>query len=67
MKAFVITILSHEGSVQASKKCIKSAAKYGLNVEQWKAITPRDKPQIVWQHSAHICHYGNIVLKSMSL
>ena len=44
MKAFVITILSHEKSVQAAKRCIKSAAKYGLNVEQWKAITPRDKP-----------------------
>lgn len=44
MKAFVITIPSHELSVMSAKKCIRSAAKFGLTVESWNAITPKDRP-----------------------
>jgi GR25 family glycosyltransferase involved in LPS biosynthesis len=45
MKAFVITISSFEKSVQAAKRCIKSAKKYGLEVEMHEATTPKDRPQ----------------------
>lgn len=45
MKAFVITIEGHTKSEQAAKRCIKSAKKFGMNVETFKAITPKDKPQ----------------------
>lgn len=45
MKAYVIAIESFDKSVQAAKRCIKSAAKYGIEVEMWKATTPADKPK----------------------
>lgn len=44
MKAFVITILDNERSVQVADRCIASAKKYGLEVEKFKAITPADNP-----------------------
>ena len=44
MKAFVITIESHTGSRQVANRCIKSAAKYHINIEKWKATTPSDMP-----------------------
>jgi len=44
MKAFVITIEKFDKSVQAANRCIKSAKKYGIEVEKWKAITPSDNP-----------------------
>jgi len=44
MKAYVITIMDHERSVQSAKRCIKSAEKNGLEVEMWKATTPKDLP-----------------------
>jgi GR25 family glycosyltransferase involved in LPS biosynthesis len=44
MLAYVITILNNEKSVQAAKRCIKSAAKNGLEVDMWKATTPKDFP-----------------------
>lgn len=45
MKAFVITIEDHVKSVQAAKRCIKTAKKFGLDVETFKAITPKDNPK----------------------
>lgn len=44
MKASVITILNNEKSVQAASRCIRSASKYGLNVDYFKAFTPEDSP-----------------------
>lgn len=45
MKAYVITILDNEKSVQAAERCIKSGAKFGITVEKWKATTPADNPK----------------------
>ena len=44
MKAFVIAIESHKGSQQVANRCIKSAEKYGIKIEKWKATTPHDMP-----------------------
>ena len=43
MKHFVITIFGNEKSEEAAKRCIKSGqAVGGLEIEKWKATTPRD-------------------------
>lgn len=44
MKAYVITIQDNERSVQVAKRCIKSAKWFGVEVQQWKATTPKDNP-----------------------
>ena len=44
MKAYVITIESNDKSVQVADRCIKSAKWFGVNVEQWRATTPKDNP-----------------------
>lgn len=44
MKAFVITILDNEKSVKAAERCISSAERFGITVEKFKAITPKDDP-----------------------
>jgi len=44
MKASVITILDNIKSRQAADRCIKSAAKNGLEVAYFKAFTPKDFP-----------------------
>ena len=44
-KAYVITIMNNEKSLQVAKRCTKSAAYYGIeDVELFKATTPKDKP-----------------------
>jgi GR25 family glycosyltransferase involved in LPS biosynthesis len=40
MKAYVITIDDLNKSVKAAQRCINSAAKYNLHVENFSAITP---------------------------
>jgi len=40
MKNYVITILDNNRSVEAAKRCIKSAASFGMEVEIFPAITP---------------------------
>ena len=42
MKAFVITIEDNYLSNQAADRCIASAKKYGVTVEKWSAMTPRN-------------------------
>lgn len=42
MKSFVITIEDNLQSQQAADRCISSGRRYGVNVEKWKAVTPRD-------------------------
>ena len=42
MKSYVITMVDHEKSVKAAERCIKSAQKYGVTPEIFKAIVPED-------------------------
>lgn len=44
MKAFVITIMDHEGSVAVANRCIKSAKLSGIEVDKWYATTPASMP-----------------------
>ena len=44
MKSYVITIMENPESVKAADRCIKSAAKYGITVEKFPAITPDKDP-----------------------
>ena len=57
MKAFVITIMDNQKSVEAATRCMKSAEKYGLHVEYHPAYTPKDKP---WEilHKKGISPHG---------
>lgn len=43
-QAFVITIMDNEKSVKAAERCIKSAARFGIQIEKFAAITPKDDP-----------------------
>jgi GR25 family glycosyltransferase involved in LPS biosynthesis len=42
MKAYVITIMDMERSVEIAQRCVDSANQFGINVEMFKAITPND-------------------------
>lgn len=42
MKNYVITIDDIDKSVKSAQRCINSAAKYGMKVENFSAITPRN-------------------------
>ena len=57
MKAFVITIMDNEKSMESAFRCMKSAEKYGLHVEHHPAFTPKDKP---WEilHKKGISPHG---------
>ena len=44
MKAFVITIMNHQGSLETSWRCIESGCKYDLDIKRFEAITPKDEP-----------------------
>lgn len=44
-KAFVITIMDNERSVQVADRCIASGKKFGLTIDKWAATTPKDDPQ----------------------
>tara|TARA_B100000676_G_scaffold307864_1_gene367306 strand:- start:221 stop:880 length:660 start_codon:yes stop_codon:yes gene_type:complete len=47
MKAYVITIMSHQGSLETSWRCIESGKKHGLDIERFEAITPSDNPLLL--------------------
>jgi GR25 family glycosyltransferase involved in LPS biosynthesis len=53
MKAYVITIMDNPESVRVADRCIKSAAKYGISVEKFPAITP-DKDPIGYANKKNI-------------
>jgi GR25 family glycosyltransferase involved in LPS biosynthesis len=42
MKYFVITIMDNFLSQKVADRCIASAKKYGIEVNKWPAVTPRD-------------------------
>lgn len=44
MKSYVIAVEHIPESVQAAKRCIKSAKDYGIEVEMFYGVTPRDNP-----------------------
>ncbi len=44
MKAFVITITDLPESVEIAQRCIRSAKRYGVEVEMFDAFTPDDGP-----------------------
>lgn len=41
MKAFVITIMDNEKSVQVADRCIRSGKNFGLDIHKFSAITPK--------------------------
>jgi len=47
MKNFVITISQNEKSVEAASKCIKSAAKYNLEVDYYDAFVPEEAKDFI--------------------
>lgn len=52
MKGYVITIKGHEQSEQAAKRCVKSASRWGFEVEHHIATTPKSDPETyLAQHS----------------
>lgn len=53
MKAYVITIMDNPESVRVADRCIKSAAKYGITVEKFPAVTP-DKDPIGYANKKNI-------------
>lgn len=53
MKSYVITIMDNPESVRVADRCITSAAKYGITVEKFPAITP-DKDPIGYAHKKNI-------------
>jgi len=44
MKAYVITVKEHEQSVQAAKRCIKTAKKFDIEAYLWFGYTPENNP-----------------------
>ena len=47
MKSYVITIMDNTESVRVAERCIRSAAKYGIEVEKFPAITPAQDPEYI--------------------
>lgn len=44
MKSFVITIMDNPQSVAVADRCIRSGKKFGIEIEKFSAITPKDNP-----------------------
>ena len=49
MKAFVITIVGNEKSEEAADRCIRSGRIQGLEIQKFKAITPKDNPKDIFK------------------
>jgi len=45
MKAFVIRIKDNPRSCESAERCIKSAKRFGIDVEPFDAVTPKDNPE----------------------
>ena len=56
MKAYVITIMDNIHSKTAAERCIKSGAKYGVDVEMFDAISPKDNPQKMMEERQLPCN-----------
>ena len=44
MKSYVIAITNLEESMDAARRCIESGKKFGVDIEVFPAITPKDEP-----------------------
>jgi len=56
MKSFVITIMDMPESFRAAEKCIQSGAGYGIEIEMFSAITPKDDPTQIMQDAGIETH-----------
>lgn len=45
MKAFVISMMDNSESLRVARRCIKSAAKFGVVMGHFSAITPKKDPE----------------------
>lgn len=50
MIAKVITLMNTPQSVKVAKRCINSAAGYGIHVQHFDAVTPKTVDQLVYDH-----------------
>ena len=48
IKPYIITMMENELSLQAAKRCIKSASKFGYYPELFSAITPENMPREIF-------------------
>ena len=56
MKAFVITIQGHAYSESVANRCIESAAKFGITVEKFTAVTKDTVVQLMQQEKIGRAH-----------
>lgn len=42
MKSYVITIMDNQKSVESAERCIQSGEQFGIEIEMWPAITPKN-------------------------
>lgn len=47
MKAYVITIMDHEQSMQAARRCVASAEKHSVDAKMFPAYTPANDPDLI--------------------
>ena len=65
MKAYVITIMDHKGSVQVADRCIKSAKSSGVEVNKWYATTPAAMPiDLLLNENVNIAGLINLLIIS---
>lgn len=50
MKNFVITLRENDKSVKSAETCVKSAAKFGMEVEFYEAFTPKEAPEFITKY-----------------
>ena len=48
IKPYIITMMENDLSLQAAKRCIKSASKFGYYPEIFNAITPENMPREIF-------------------
>lgn len=51
MISYIITMLNNSKSIEASKKCVESARKFGYYPIPYKAITPEDDPKKIFEQN----------------
>ena len=55
IKPYIITMMDNDRSVEAAKRCVKSASQFGYYPELFSAITPENMPREI--HAAGTCTY----------
>jgi len=49
IKPYIITMMGHDRSVEAAKRCIKSAGQFGYYPELFNAVTPEHNPRNIFR------------------